>query len=217
MASALFVRRTRRATRRTDRTSEDRERTRDRKGPLTRENAVRAVRGRVTTASAAAWSAGQPLAAVKSKNRGGSGSLSAARIVFCPAVRAVRLRDLPVGGGQGDQVHAVEFLPDVAPGAVGGVLDHPQEQQGEPAQLDVSSNPILAVVEHRPQPQSALHVQPSRSTCSRLLVGRGQIVLGEGGVGGAQQPLAVQVLLALDRRSVDAQQPADGAAQVAAR
>ncbi len=46
------------------------------------------------------------------------------------------LRDVAVGGGQGHQVHAVEFVADVAPGVVGGVLDHADQQQGEPAQLD---------------------------------------------------------------------------------
>ena len=35
------------------------------------------------------------------------------------------LRDVPIRGGQGDQVHAVESVPDVAPGVVGGGLDRP--------------------------------------------------------------------------------------------
>ena len=33
-----------------------------------------------------------------------------------PSVRAETLRDLPIGGGQGDQVQPVEFVTDVAPG-----------------------------------------------------------------------------------------------------
>ena len=58
--------------------------------------------------------------------------------------------------------------------------------------------------------QPALHGE-------QLLVGRGEIVGGQRGVGGAQQPLAVQVGLPLDRGVVDAQQPGGGAAQVAAQ
>jgi len=59
------------------------------------------------------------------------------------------LGDLAVVGGEGDQVHAVEFMPGVAPGVAGGVLDDPDQQQGEPAQLDVGTDPVLPVVEHR--------------------------------------------------------------------
>jgi hypothetical protein len=44
-----------------------------------------------------------------------------------------------------------------------------------------------------------------------------EIVGGQRGVGGAQQPLAVQVLLPLDRGVVDAQQPRLCATQVAAQ
>jgi hypothetical protein len=65
------------------------------------------------------------------------------------------LGDVAVGGGQGDQVHTVQFVADVAPGVAGGVLDHPDQQQCEPAQLDVGADPVLAVVEHRPQAEGA--------------------------------------------------------------
>lgn len=58
------------------------------------------------------------------------------------------LRDLSVGGRAGDQVHPVEFVAGVAPGVVGGVRDHSQEQQCEPAQLDGRADPVLAVMEH---------------------------------------------------------------------
>jgi hypothetical protein len=73
------------------------------------------------------------------------------------------------------------------------------------------------VVEHRPQPERALHVAPAAFDLQQLLVGRGQVVRCEGGVAGAQQPLAVQMMVALHRGGVDAQQLAGGAAQVAAQ
>src|SRR6266566_1690283 len=59
------------------------------------------------------------------------------------------LRNVAVGGGQRDEVHTVEFVADVAPGVVGGVLDHPEQQQREPAQLDVGADAVFPVVEHR--------------------------------------------------------------------
>jgi len=60
------------------------------------------------------------------------------------------LCDLAGAGGQGDQVHQVEFAAGVAPGVGGDVLDHPPEQ------LDVAADAVLAVVEHRAQPERAL-------------------------------------------------------------
>ena len=107
--------------------------------------------------------------------------------------------DLAGVGGQGDQVHPVEFAAGVAPGVAGGVLDHPQEQQREPAQLDVGADAVFAVVEHRAQPERAVEVAPAALDGQELLVGSGEVVGGQRGVGGAQQPLAVQVRLALDR------------------
>jgi len=122
-----------------------------------------------------------------------------------------------VGGGQGDQVQAVELVTDVAPGVTDGGLDDPDEQQRQPAQLHVGADAVLAVVKHRAQPERALHVPPPSFDRDQLLVGGGEIVRGEGEVGGPQQPLAVQVLFSLDRGVVDTQQPGGGAAQVAAQ
>ena len=85
--------------------------------------------------------------------------------------------------------------------------------------LDVGADAVLAVVEHRAQPQRALEVAPAAFDGEQLLVGGGEVVGGQGGVGGAQQPLAVQVRLALDRGRVDAEQPGGrcGAGSGAAR
>jgi len=59
------------------------------------------------------------------------------------------VRDAAVVGGEGDQVEAIEFVADVAPGVTGGVLDDTWQQQSQPAQLDVGADAVLAVVEHR--------------------------------------------------------------------
>src|SRR5665213_3663507 len=53
----------------------------------------------------------------------------------------------------GDEMHAVELVADVAPGVAGAVLDDPHEQQPEPAELDVASDPVLTVMEDRTQPE----------------------------------------------------------------
>jgi hypothetical protein len=72
-------------------------------------------------------------------------------------------------------------------------------------------------VEHRAQPKRALEVAPAAFDGEELLVGGGEIIRGECRVGGAQQPLAVQVRLPLGGAVVDPQQPGGGAAQVAAQ
>jgi len=118
-----------------------------------------------------------------------------------------------VAGGQGDQVHAVQLVAGVAPGVAGGVLHHPDQQQDQPAQLDVGADAVLAVVEHRTQPEAALQVAPAAFDLHQLLVGVDQVLAGQRLVGGAQQPLAVQVGLPGGGAAVDAQQPGLGAAQ----
>lgn len=42
------------------------------------------------------------------------------------------LRDAAVGGGEGDRVHAVEFVAQVAPGVAGSGFGDPDEQQCQP-------------------------------------------------------------------------------------
>ena len=86
------------------------------------------------------------------------------------------LRDLAVGGGQGDEVHPLEYVANVAPGVVGGVLYDADQEQGEPAQLDVGADAVFAVVEHRPQDENVLHATLAPFDLEQGLVGRGQVV-----------------------------------------
>ncbi len=58
------------------------------------------------------------------------------------------LGNTAVVGGEGDQVHPVEFVVEVATGVPGGVLDDPE--QGQQAQPDAGADAVLAVVEDRP-------------------------------------------------------------------
>lgn len=117
------------------------------------------------------------------------------------------LSDAPIRGLESDQVHAVELLANVAPGVAGVVLGDPDQQQAEPAQLDVGAEPVLPVVEHRPQPQRAFQIPPAVLDLGELFVGGGQIGCGEGVVGGADNPFAVEAGIGGDRGLIDAQQP----------
>jgi hypothetical protein len=47
------------------------------------------------------------------------------------------LGDAALGGGQGDQVHAVQFVAQVAPGVTGAGFGDPDKKQCQPTQLDV--------------------------------------------------------------------------------
>lgn len=72
-------------------------------------------------------------------------------------------------GGQGDQVQTAELVADVAPGVVGGVLHDPDEQQCEPAELDVGADAVLAVwwnTERRPRwPFMSRHPDSTAMSC----------------------------------------------------
>ena len=117
-------------------------------------------------------------------------------MVLCPVVSVERCATWPWSVARVTRCRrssSWRVLRQVSPTAV---LDDADEQQRQPAQLHVGADAVLAVVEHRAQPERALHVPPAAFDGDQLLVGGGEIVRGEGGVGGAQQPLAVQVLLA---------------------
>jgi hypothetical protein len=73
------------------------------------------------------------------------------------------LGDGAFGGAQGDQVQACEFVAGVAPGVGEYDLDHPDDEQGEPAQLDVGLDAFVLVVEHRAQVDGGLVSRNPRS------------------------------------------------------
>ena len=59
------------------------------------------------------------------------------------------------------EVHAVELVANVAPGVAGRVLDDPHEEEPQPAELDVASDPVLSMMEDGPEPERSLHVPPA--------------------------------------------------------
>ena len=104
------------------------------------------------------------------------------------------------------------ILAQVVPAAGLGDAD---EQQGQPAQDDVGADALFLAVVDRAQVDDLLQVAPAALDFQELLVAERDVLGGQLGVGGAQQVLAVEVLLGLDRGGVDPQQAAGGDAQVA--
>jgi hypothetical protein len=71
------------------------------------------------------------------------------------------LAEGPVGAGEGDHVQAVQLGRERLPGGAGGVLDDPDQQQGEPAQHDVGADALFQPVVDRAQVDDLLHVTPA--------------------------------------------------------
>ena len=130
-------------------------------------------------------------------------------------VRSAVWRKVPAGPVKVPRVSWAELVGDLVPGGAGGGLGDADEQQGEPAQDDVGADPLFQPVVDRAQVDDLLHVSPAAFDFQELPVAQGDVGGGQLRVGGAEQVLAVEVLLGLDGRGVDAQQPAGGDAQVA--
>src|SRR5262249_24938149 len=77
------------------------------------------------------------------------------------------------------------------------------------------ADPLFQPVVDGAQVNDLFHVAPAAFGFQELLVAGGDVGGGELGVGGAEQVLAVQVLLGLDSPGVDAEQAAGGDPQVA--
>jgi len=87
--------------------------------------------------------------------------------------------------------------------------------EGEPAEEDVGADAVLFPVEDGAEVDDLLYVAPAALDFEELPVADGDVLGGHLRVGGAQQVLAVEVLLGLRLRRVDAQEAAGGDAQVA--
>src|SRR6266536_1023031 len=110
------------------------------------------------------------------------------------------------GAGESSEVEALELVAEVAPGLAGGALGDADEQQGEPAEQHVGADPLFLAVVDGPQLQRCLQIAPCALDLEQLFVAEGDVLGGEGGVGGAEQKLAVQALLGVDGGPVDAEQ-----------
>src|SRR6266516_4103827 len=119
------------------------------------------------------------------------------------------------GSGEGAHVQALEVTADGGPGLAGRRFDDAHEEQGEPAQRDVGADAFFEAVVDRSEVDDLFHVPPTAFDLEELLVADRDVLGGQVRVGGAQQVLAVEVRLGLDRLGIDAQQAAAGDAQVA--
>jgi hypothetical protein len=65
---------------------------------------------------------------------------------------------------QGHEVHALELVAHASPALPGSVLDEADEEQGEPAELHVGADAVLAVVETGRRRTAPLRSRQPRST-----------------------------------------------------
>jgi len=119
---------------------------------LTSANAGGAGLGRVTTARRCGRCR-QPAAGasngVRSRYLGGSGRLTAARMVFWSLVRAERWATRPSAVAKVTRCAAGRVRGEVAPGVAGAGFRDAGEQQCQPTQLDVCADAVFAVVVDR--------------------------------------------------------------------
>jgi hypothetical protein len=72
-----------------------------------------------------------------------------------------RLPERAGRSGEGDGVDPVEVGADLWPGQCGGGLGDSDEEQGEPAEQDMSADTVFEPVVDRSQVQDRFHVPPS--------------------------------------------------------
>src|SRR6266508_3708406 len=125
------------------------------------------------------------------------------------------LAEGPGGAGEGAELDAFQLLAEAWPGVAAGGLDGAGQQQRQPAQDDVGADALLLAVVDRAQVDHLLHVAPAAFDLQQLLVAKRDVLDRQVGVAGAQQVLAVEVGLGLDRPPVGAQQPTRRHPQIA--
>ena len=146
-------------------------------------------------------------------NWGGSGSLRARRMAACSGRVAVRCRKVPAGPVKVPRCmrsSSWRRLRQVSPVVVSAMRMSSRASQHS---SDVGADAVFEAVVDGAQVEDGLHVPPAAFDFEELLVAQGDVLGGQGGVGAAQQVLAVEARSAADRGLVDAQQPAGGDAQ----
>ena len=89
------------------------------------------------------------------------------RQMFVAQARA--LGDGPCVGGEGDQPDGVQGVGEVPPGVAGLDLDRSDQEQGEPAQLDVRDDPVGAPVVDGAQVELFEVTEPAFDLLQRLV------------------------------------------------
>jgi hypothetical protein len=96
------------------------------------------------------------------------------------------LLDLAGGAGERDEVQALEFAAQVAPGVGGLAFADADEQQRQPADQDVRADALFEPVEDRAQAQDALEVVEGALGFEQVLVAERDVLGGDVGVGGRE-------------------------------
>ena len=115
--------------------------------------------------------------------------------------------------GEGAEVDLVEVVAHVPPRVPGAGFGDTDQQEGEPAQHDVSADAGLEAVVDGSQFEGGLHVAPAPFDLEELLVAERDVFDRQGRICGAQQELAVETFLGSDRGTVHSQQSGRGGAQ----
>src|SRR5439155_4424381 len=91
------------------------------------------------------------------------------------------LLDVAGGAGEGDEVQALEFAAQVAPGVAGLALCEADQQQRQPADQDVRADAVLEAVEDRAQAQDALQIAERALGLEQVLVAERDVLGADGG------------------------------------
>jgi len=76
----------------------------------------------------------------------GFGQVQPAQDLLVPGGQFAALGEGALGCAQHDEVEPFEFVAQVAPGVVAAEFGHAQQEQGQPAQLDVGLDALVFVV-----------------------------------------------------------------------
>src|SRR5680860_1281163 len=115
--------------------------------------------------------------------------------------------------GMFDGGELAEFVAQVAPGVVAGVLGDAGDQQREPAQQYVRPDALLELMPNGSKIEVELEISPPTFDFEQLLVAQRDVLGGQGRIRGAQQELAVELGVSGDGGPVDTKQPGLGGAQ----
>jgi hypothetical protein len=99
------------------------------------------------------------------------------------------LRDGAGGAGEGDELQALEFERDPAPGLVGLALGDADQEQREPAEQDVRADAVLEAVEDGPELERGLQIAEAAFGFEQVLVAERDVLGARSGSLGVRRGL----------------------------
>ena len=141
------------------------------------------------------------------RNRGGGGIFELFQEVLLILGQFRPLKNTLVFPKEFPKVDSVHGRPDRVPGLPRLPLGHPYQMQGQPAQKDVGSDPILFAMMDGTKFERGLQRPEGALDLEELLVPEGHVFRGERVVGGGQQIFSVEAFLRPDLPHVDGDLP----------